>query len=268
MKRKPATKSAAIPAPAKAEPPPPYQPATAHERAAVERIRDRWARQTPAPRFKVKYEGNTIQLTADHDDPTYGHLLLADMMATADTVFAGGLLDQIANVARSGTQLTTRELNVALSTVRAIDPRDPTEALLAVQMAAIHSATIVAARRLNHSETITQQDSASNMLNKLTRTFAAQVEALKRYRSTGEQSIRVQHVNVSANQAVVGINQGGGGTHEKSSQSHAPSETSQSGPALLGHEQAVPMPLPGTGGEGPVGVPHARGTGRGAKGQG
>ena len=40
-------------------------------------------------------------------------------------------------------------------------------------MAAIHNATMVAARRLNHGETIPQQDSASNMLNKLARTFAS-----------------------------------------------------------------------------------------------
>jgi hypothetical protein len=33
-------------------------------------------------------------------------------------------------------------------------------------------------------------------LNKLARTFAAQVEALKNYRSKGEQRIVVQHVNV------------------------------------------------------------------------
>jgi len=36
-----------------------------------------------------------------------------------------------------------------------------------------------------------QQDSAVNALNKLTRTFATQMEALKRYRSTGEQKVTV-----------------------------------------------------------------------------
>jgi hypothetical protein len=43
------------------------------------------------------------------------------------------------------------------------------------------------ARRLAHVETIQQQDSASNAFNKLTRTFAAQMLALKEYRSKGEQ---------------------------------------------------------------------------------
>jgi len=48
-------------------------------------------------------------------------------------------------------------------------------------------------------------DSTSKALNKLTRTFAAQVEALKRYRSKGEQTIKVQHVTVNeGGEAIVG----------------------------------------------------------------
>ena len=91
-------------------------------------------------------------------------------------------------------------------------PRDETEALLAAQMAAIHKATMVAARRWSQVETIPQQDSASNMLNKLAPTFVAQVEALKKYRSAGEQTIKVQHVTVKEGcQAIVGsVNQGVG----------------------------------------------------------
>jgi hypothetical protein len=42
-----------------------------------------------------------------------------------------------------------------------------------------------------------QQDSAERAFNKLARTFAAQVEALKRYRSGGEQTVRVEHVTVN-----------------------------------------------------------------------
>jgi hypothetical protein len=39
--------------------------------------------------------------------------------------------------------------------------------------------------------------SAWNALNKLTRTFGSQVEALKRYRSGGEQKVTVQDVHVA-----------------------------------------------------------------------
>jgi hypothetical protein len=42
------------------------------------------------------------------------------------------------------------------------------------------------------------------MFNKCARTFASQFEALKKYRSTGEQSIKVRHVNVhDGRQAIV-----------------------------------------------------------------
>ena len=54
-------------------------------------------------------------------------------------------------------------------------------------------------------ENIPQQDSAQNAFDKLARTFAARVEALKRYRSGGEQKMTVQHVHVAeGGQAIVG----------------------------------------------------------------
>ena len=50
-----------------------------------------------------------------------------------------------------------------------------------------------------------------NRLTKLMRTFTAQVEALNKYRSKGQQKITVQHVNVeNGGQAIVGdVTQGG-----------------------------------------------------------
>jgi hypothetical protein len=61
-----------------------------------------------------------------------------------------------------------------------VKPRDEVEALLAAQMAAVHTAIMTFARRLGHVKTIPQQDSAERAFNKLARTFAAQVEALKK----------------------------------------------------------------------------------------
>ena len=130
--------------------------------------------------------GNKVSISADHPEPAVGHTLLADALGTGDFDLACGLLTQLTDVSRSGKVATQQELNFMLSVVRGISPRDETEALLASQMAAIHNATMMAARRLNHVETIPQQDSASTMLNKLARTFATQVEALKKYRSAGE----------------------------------------------------------------------------------
>ncbi len=92
-----------------------------------------------------------------------------------------------------------------LSVVKGIEPRDQIETMLATQMAAVHNATMTLARRLAHVDNIPQQDSAQTAFNKLARTFAAQVEALKRYRSGGEQKMTVQHVHVAeGGQAIVG----------------------------------------------------------------
>jgi hypothetical protein len=72
-------------------------------------------------------------------------------------------------------------------------------------MAAVHMATMTLAGRLAQVENIPQQDSAERAFNKLTRTFATQMEALKRYRTGGEQKVTVQHVSVSeGGQAIVG----------------------------------------------------------------
>src|SRR5580704_10753592 len=71
-----------------------------------------------------------------------------------------------------------------------------------------------------------QQDSAQTAFNKLARTFAAQVSALKEYRSKGEQKMIVQHVHVAEGaQAIVGnVNaptEGVGATEKVGEQPHA-----------------------------------------------
>ncbi len=269
MNRKSRAKPAGSPVPtlaAKVQPKP-YVP-TEQESAAAQRILDRKKNRPPSPKFKIEYNGTVTNIEADHACPSSNFVLLADALSTGNLRFANGLLSQIANVAQSGPQLTASDLNFMLATIHEIGPKDPTETLLALQMAAVHNAVMVAARRLNHVENIPQQDSANNMLNKLARTYTSQIEALKKHRSTGEQNIRVQHVNVNAGQAIVGITQGGGGTHENKSQSHAPSPTDECRPALLSQEQALAMPLPSAGGEEPGCVPHARSPGGCANGEG
>lgn len=68
------------------------------------------------------------------------------------------------------------------------------------------------ARRLNHVETIPQLDAAERALNKLARTFAMQMDTLKRYRTGGQQKVTVEHVTVnSGGQAIVGTVEAGRG---------------------------------------------------------
>lgn len=246
---------------------------TPQEREIAKRVLQRLQRDPLLPSFNVTYAADEqCAISPVHPMQEMAWAALTDALGSGDSTFADVLLNQLANVARMGGKLTARELNGVLAMVRGIGPRNPTEAMLAAQMAAIHNATIVAARKLNHADNIPQQDSASTMLNKLARTFTAQVEALKRYRSTGEQNVRVthQHVSVTAGQAVVGIGVEGGGGNEKSSQSHALGSDAISGSsdarraALLGREQAVGLPVPCAGSEGTSRMPHARRPRRGA----
>ena len=103
-----------------------------------------------------------------------------------------------------------------LTVIRDLAPRDPVERMLAVQMAATHVATVRSARWLANTDTVAQVQAHYTGFNKLARTFAAQVEAMRRHRTGGEQRVTVQHVNVSdGGQAIVGnVSTGGKGGDE------------------------------------------------------
>ena len=194
----------------------PYEPKP-EERAVMETFYARQKEKPPAPRMKVSKKGGVAQVSFDHEDPAVATGLLMQALGTTDTAFLTGLLGQLADAGRQGPEVDERGLNFMLSVVKGIEPEDEVEAMLAAQMAAVHNATMTFARRLNHVENIVQQDSAERAFNKLARTFTAQVEALKRYRTGGEQRVVVEHVHVhQGGQAIVGtVNRGGGGNTEK-----------------------------------------------------
>jgi|GEM_PF-832340 len=133
--------------------------------------------------------------------------------ATGHAGVMNELLGQISVLGSQGKGIDANASNFALGFVDSMEPQDATETLLLTQMAAIHQATMMMARRLTRASVIPQQDAAERALNKLARTYAAQVEALKRYRSKGQQVVRVERVTVeSGAQAVVGnVNHGGRG---------------------------------------------------------
>ena len=155
--------------------------------------------------MKLAMQDNTLTISYTHESPEAAALMLMADLGTIDPAFHGGITGQIARIGAHGAKLDESNSNFLLSVVRAVQPRDEVETMLAVQMGAIHAATMMMARRLNHVETIAQQDAAERALNKLARTYAVQMEALKRYRNGGQQRVIVEHVTVNAGgQAVVG----------------------------------------------------------------
>jgi len=190
-----------------------YEP-TLQEQVALDALASRWEEHAAAPGVKVDDDG---EFSLDHKEQRVGVRLLMNAVGTADSEFLACLLGQIANAASHGQKLNESNTNFMLSVVKSIEPQNEVEAILATQMAAVHMATMTFARRLAHVDNIPQQDSAERAFNKLARTFTAQVEALKRYRTGGEQKVTVQHVTVNeGGQAVVGnVSRSAGGRGAK-----------------------------------------------------
>jgi hypothetical protein len=197
----------------------PYEP-TPYERRTLVAFHAREKERPPAPRMKVTNEKGVMTLAPDHAEPSIAHVHLLEALGTRDFDFLDGLLKQLCNVGSKGKTVDEDGLNFMLAVIKGIEPRDQVEAMLAAQMAATHNATMTFARRLNHVDTLAQQDGAERAYNKLARTFVSQVEALKRYRSAGEQTVRVEHVTVNeGGQAIVGnVAHGGRGRPDKKEQ--------------------------------------------------
>ena len=107
-------------------------------------------------------------------------------------------------------------------------------------MAATHVAAMRFANRLAHAESPQEQDSAERAFNKLTRTFAAQVEALQRYRDVSKQNITVQHMSAIVQNVTRPA-------HERSLTGRVPLAPAlpdgQQGPMeIIGERQRAPVP--------------------------
>ncbi len=175
------------------------------ERTQVLAHVERRKQKPTAPKVTVTSKAGVVHIAMDHPVQTIGQTLLMQSLGVTDLTFYNALLSQLINVTSTGSNADEQGLNAALAMVRAIQPQDEAEAMLAAQMAAVHLATMKFARRINHVENVGQQDSAVNAFNKLARTYAGQLEALKRYRTGGEQRVTVQHVTVNeGGQAIVG----------------------------------------------------------------
>jgi hypothetical protein len=82
-------------------------------------------------------------------------------------------------------------------------------------VAATHVATIRATGWMANAKNLPQTQAYFTDYNKLARTFAALVEALRKHRNGGKQTVIVQQVNVAdGGQAIVGHIQTRGGIDE------------------------------------------------------
>lgn len=140
----------------------------------------------------------------------------------------------------SSTEERDKQLSATVAAMIGIAPKDELEGMMAAQLVAAHNAAMECYRRAMIGEQ-TFEGRRENLAqaNKLSRTYAALVEALNRHRGKGQQKVTVEHVHVHAGgQAVVGmvatpLGQPGGGDASKfEEQPHAKQIAHAPEPAL------------------------------------
>ncbi len=191
------------------------EPATAQYRSV--RLSDVTTRDAE-PDFKLKLttgaEGKALKLEL-HGDPSKGDAAgeLERMLGAGAEGFLEGLVQQIGWGCRRGDKVDLEAANFVLSVVVGARPRDQMEAMLAVQMGLVQLHIARQSNALMTAGLIMQHESARNGLTKLCRAYTGQLDALKRYRTGGEQKVTVEHVTVNAGgRAIVGpVSTGEGG---------------------------------------------------------
>jgi hypothetical protein len=197
----------------------PYEP-TKLEREATAACQERNRNKPQTVGIKLTRQGEVLNIGLDHPDVAAGSALLCNSLGTGSHLFAGYIVQGLVHATTKKGEAHAGDLNDALSVVQALHPHDEVEAMLMSQMAMIHQAAMHCARRLSNSDNLEAIEAHDRGLNRLSRTYAAQMEALKRYRTGGQQRVTVEHVHVhQGGQAIVGAvhhGSGGGGAGARS----------------------------------------------------
>jgi hypothetical protein len=245
---------------------------TEAEQAEIRALAKRKKTRRQAPRFAVHLQdGSQVQMmpVGVHADAADARLMTA--LGTTSADLAERLITQIVNTIHlrpSNEPISAENLNAALAAVTGIGPQDEAEAMLAAQMVGVHWTAMALLSKAGSTNDRALLNDAGNLAVKLLRTYTTQLEALKRYRSAGEQRVVVQHqhVNVTADQAAVQVNGGGypapegrGAASKPEERSHEQQLGHASEPAMRCPEPARnAMPVTGCDGASPLSAPRRR----------
>lgn len=156
-----------------------------------------------------------------------------------DLEFTLNLMGQVfAALWQTNSDCDKRERDGTLAAMIDIKPRDALEGMLIGQAIASHNAAMECYRRaMINEQTFEGRRENLNQANKLSRTFAALIEALDRHRGKGQQRITVEHVNVHpGGQAIVGA---------VTSRRESPKSKEQTGATReITHEPSTPLRSP------------------------
>ena len=155
------------------------------------------------PRIEIE-DGNTV--TARVASSSEIEMLLG--MRTKDGA-EGVFYSAISALGASGKE----KAQMVAAIYSEIEPRDGIEAMLVGQMAATHVAMTTISARLSAASSYAVRESCERSMTRLSRTYLAQMDALKKYRAKAQQLVRVERVTVNeGGQAIVGdVTHAGGG---------------------------------------------------------
>jgi hypothetical protein len=174
----------------------------------------------PSKNDSLKCDPKNRQLALKEKDNRPDTDIMSKVFGTKDEGLQNYLMDQLvhtfngyASVNGCDKTKTVEFLKKALIILHGIQPQDEVEGLLAVQMVGVHNMAMeTMSRAMLRGQTFEGKDINIKQATKMLRTFIAQIEALKRYRTGGQQKMVIEHVHVNeGGQAIVGqVNEGGG----------------------------------------------------------
>ena len=163
----------------------------------------------PRPvRVKVfRADGKLAKVYPPDGEATNWWRRLNKALGTTSSDFVNASLFHIQSACRSPWGgISELAVNAALAMIEAAAPKDEIEGALAVQMACTHTAAMAVLAKLDAAFATERHIAAfGTAAARLMRSYATQVEVLRRLRNGGQQFVRVEHVHVNdGGQAVIG----------------------------------------------------------------
>lgn len=163
----------------------------------------------PRPAARVVHVRNTAQLTSRpfDDDPSIWESKLKEVLGTTSDHFVRAAIQQLLAANRlpgKGVACTT-SLSAALAFIASLEPENEAQAALAVQLAALHSASMNVLGRI-HNVGERNMIAMASAGAKLERAFQSGLETYYRLKRGVHQVVRVEKVEVrDGGQAVIGV---------------------------------------------------------------
>jgi len=191
---------------------------TEEEKARIDKYNERLERKPVKVKIVKSDSGDPNVILQGLKDPLY-EVKLLEALGTPDSDLQNRLLDQVIQTVKGTVsdgvldkEKVASAYNHTMAILNGIQPQDELEAMLAVQMIGVHNVAMEYMAKATRTDRVDFMNTYMNLATKSLRTFAAQMEALKKHRTGGQQKMIVEHIHVNkGGQAIVGnVNQGGG----------------------------------------------------------